>query len=66
MYGPEFVRAWRLYLAGSLVSFRIGQLQLFQIVFAGAACKQIPWTRAYLYDEEERAEKERQWIHAAS
>jgi cyclopropane-fatty-acyl-phospholipid synthase len=66
MYGAEFVRAWRLYLAGSLVSFRIGQLQLFQIVFAGAACKKIPWTREYLYTEEERAEKERQWIHAAS
>src|SRR5580704_5176011 len=28
MFGPEFVRAWRLYLAGSIASFRVGTLQL--------------------------------------
>ncbi|HUK31083.1 MAG TPA: cyclopropane-fatty-acyl-phospholipid synthase family protein, partial [Candidatus Acidoferrum sp.] len=66
MYGAEFVRAWRLYLAGSLVSFRIGQLQLFQVVFAGSACKKIPWTRAFLYSGDSGAESEHQWIHAAS
>jgi cyclopropane-fatty-acyl-phospholipid synthase len=49
LFGPEFVRAWRLYLAGSIASFRTGQLQLFQIVFAGSACQNVPWTRAYLY-----------------
>jgi len=66
MYGAEFVRAWRLYLAGSITSFRTGQLQLFQIVFAGSACRQIPWTRAYLYSGEARMEKESEWIRAAS
>jgi len=64
MFGPEFVRAWRLYLAGSMASFRIGLLQLFQIVFAGSACQQIPWTRAYLYAGEASLEKESQWTHA--
>ena len=63
MFGPEFVRMWRLYLAGSLASFRIGQLQLFQVVFAGPACRQIPWTRAHLYAGDAGVEGESQWAH---
>lgn len=62
MFGPEFVRMWRLYLAGSLASFRVGQLQLFQVVFAGSECQQIPLTRAHLYD----VERESEWTHARS
>jgi cyclopropane-fatty-acyl-phospholipid synthase len=64
MFGPEFVRAWRLYLAGSLASFRCGGLQLFQIAFAGANYRQIPWTRAHLYEQPEPVVKERKWMHA--
>ncbi len=64
MFGPEFVRAWRLYLAGSLASFRCGGLQLFQIAFAGANCRQIPWTRAHLYEQRAPAVKEEKWMHA--
>lgn len=63
MFGPEFVRAWRLYLAGSLASFRTGGLQLFQIAFAGANCRDIPWTRAHLYESQGSAE-EPKWMHA--
>ena len=33
--GMEFARMWRLYLAGSVASFRAGNLQLFQVLFAG-------------------------------
>jgi cyclopropane-fatty-acyl-phospholipid synthase len=66
MYGDEFVRAWRLYLAGSLASFRIGALQLFQVVFAGANYRQIPWTRAHLYREESSPATAAKWIHATS
>jgi cyclopropane-fatty-acyl-phospholipid synthase len=51
MFGPEFVRTWRLYLAGSIAGFRVGTLQLFQILFARTACHLIPSTRAYLYRE---------------
>jgi cyclopropane-fatty-acyl-phospholipid synthase len=65
MFGIEFARAWRLYLAGSIAAFRAGNLQLFQIVFAGANCRQIPWTRAHLYAEE-RGSKKEQWIRAIS
>jgi cyclopropane-fatty-acyl-phospholipid synthase len=45
-FGAEFARAWRLYLAGSVAAFRVGSLQLFQIVFAGAGNNRIPWTRS--------------------
>jgi cyclopropane-fatty-acyl-phospholipid synthase len=65
MFGPEFVRAWRLYLAGSIASFRVGTLQLFQVVFAGPQCGQIPWTRAHLYEGEAgyagEARLEKEW-----
>jgi cyclopropane-fatty-acyl-phospholipid synthase len=66
LFGAEFVRAWRLYLAGSIASFRVGLLQLFQIVFAGSRCQQISWTRAQLYAGEAPVENKSQWIHAAS
>ena len=48
-YGMDFARMWRLYLAGSIASFRAGNLQLFQVLFAGSRCQSIPWTRAHLY-----------------
>jgi cyclopropane-fatty-acyl-phospholipid synthase len=54
MYDPEFVRAWRLYLAGSIAGFRTGTLQLFQIAFAGSKSSFGPWTRAALYTPAER------------
>src|SRR5262249_9596480 len=34
MFDEAFVRAWRLYLAGSEVSFATSYLQLFQVTFA--------------------------------
>jgi cyclopropane-fatty-acyl-phospholipid synthase len=66
LFGPEFFRAWKLYLAGSLASFRIGHLQLFQVAFVGSACQRIPWTRAHLYAEDSQAEEESRWSQAAS
>lgn len=50
MYDERFVRAWRLYLAGSLAAFSTGELQLFQVLFARGASNDVAWTRAYLYD----------------
>jgi cyclopropane-fatty-acyl-phospholipid synthase len=66
MFSPEFMRAWRLYLAESAAGFRVGTLQLFQIVFARTACQQIPWTRAHLYTKERHEEQETKWMHATS
>jgi len=69
MFSAEFMRAWRLYLAGAVAGFHAGTLQLFQIVFARTACRQIPWTRAHLYENEEgevRVEQESKWTPATS
>lgn len=49
MYDADFVRTWRLYLAGSIASFLTGGLQLFQVVFARAHNNTIPMTRAHIY-----------------
>jgi cyclopropane-fatty-acyl-phospholipid synthase len=49
MYDERFVRAWRLYLAGSIAGFNTGDMQLFQVLFARGTSNDIPWTRAYLY-----------------
>ena len=49
MFDDRFVRAWRLYLAGSVVSFTAGSLQLFQVSFARTQDNTIPWTRAHWY-----------------
>ncbi len=51
MFGAEFVRTWRLYLAGSIAAFASGDLQLFQVTFARHGSNQVPWTRQYLYSE---------------
>jgi len=66
MYDSRFVRAWRLYLAGSVAGFRAGTLQLFQIVFAGSRVRPWFWTRAPLYTEARSDLEKAQWIHAMS
>ena len=49
MFDEAFVRAWRLYLVGSIAAFRIGRLQLFQVLFARSGANRIPWTRSHVY-----------------
>jgi cyclopropane-fatty-acyl-phospholipid synthase len=49
MFDEAFVRAWRLYLCGSIASFLSGNLQLFQVAFARGRNNDIPWTRRHLY-----------------
>ena len=49
MFDGAFVRAWRLYLSGSIAAFTTGTLQLFQLVFARGGRNAIPWTRAHQY-----------------
>jgi cyclopropane-fatty-acyl-phospholipid synthase len=66
MFGEEFVRAWRLYLAGSLAAFRVESLQLFQIAFAGSQCRDIPWTREHLYEKSQTAQQGQKWFVATS
>lgn len=49
MFDENFVRTWRLYLAGSAAAFTTGTLQLFQVVFAPRENNDIPLTREYMY-----------------
>jgi cyclopropane-fatty-acyl-phospholipid synthase len=49
MFDETFVRAWRLYLVGSIAAFLAGKLQLFQVLFARSGAKHVPWTRAHVY-----------------
>ena len=66
-HGTNFARMWRLYLAGSIASFRVGTLQLFQVVFAGKNCPTTPWTRSRLYTNGSRDKAEQElWTPAMS
>jgi len=56
MYGDEFVRMWRLYLAGSSAGFQSGTIQLYQVVFAPGGNNNVPWTRDNLYSGESAAD----------
>ncbi len=51
MFDPAFVRAWRFYLAGSIATFAVGELQLFQVVFTRFDNNDIPWSRTFLYQD---------------
>lgn len=49
MFDERFVRAWRLYLAGSVAAFLSSDLQLFQVLFNRSASNDVAWTRDHLY-----------------
>ena len=66
MFSPAFARAWKVYLAGSAAAFRVGTLQLFQIVFARARENGIPWTRIHQYVQARSDRQEAQCIAAMS
>jgi len=50
MMDEEFVKAWSLYLNGSVAAFNSGELQLFQVVFHNVESHNVPWSRHYIYD----------------
>jgi cyclopropane-fatty-acyl-phospholipid synthase len=67
MFDDEFVNSWRLYLAGSIAAFLIGDLQLFQISFVNTSNNNIQWTRDFLYsDNETKTRQEPKWKHVMS
>lgn len=49
VYGKEFTRMWRLYLAGSSAGFQSGTLQLYQVLFTPPGNNNLPMTREYQY-----------------
>ena len=57
MFDESFVRAWRLYLCGSIANFNTGSLQLFQVLFSRRGNNRVPWTRGHLFGPGEGHEK---------
>lgn len=51
-FDETFIRAWRLYLVGSIAAFNVSELQLFQIMFTRAKHNDLPWSRAHLYTQD--------------
>ncbi len=51
-FDRTFLRAWRLYLAGSIAAFAAGDLQLFQVLFNRGLSNDVPWTRAHVYRDQ--------------
>ncbi|HJV64489.1 MAG TPA: cyclopropane-fatty-acyl-phospholipid synthase family protein [Geomonas sp.] len=50
MFDESFVRAWRLYLSGSIAAFATGTLQLFQVVFTRHGNNSVPMTRHHMLE----------------
>ena len=50
MYDENFIRAWRLYLAGCAAAFLASSIQLFQVVFTPDSHNTVPLTRGHLYN----------------
>ena len=48
-FDENFVRMWRLYLAGSIAAFETGVMQLFQVLFTTHENNRIPLTREFMY-----------------
>jgi len=48
MFDASFVRAWRLYLSGSIANFTTGSLELYQVLFSRRGNNEVPWTRDHL------------------
>ncbi|MDH3640535.1 MAG: cyclopropane-fatty-acyl-phospholipid synthase family protein [Gammaproteobacteria bacterium] len=51
LFDENFVRAWRLYLSGSMSAFRTGQLQLYQVLFQRQGSAALPITRERLFGD---------------
>lgn len=52
MMDEQFVKAWSLYLYGSIAAFNVGKLQLFQVVFYHMHNNELPISRHYMYQDE--------------
>lgn len=52
MYDDGFIRAWRLYLTGSIANFAFGHLQLYQVLFSRLGNQSLPNTREDIYHDE--------------
>jgi len=57
LFDESFVRAWRLYLSGSIANFTTGSLQLYQVLFSRRGNSRVPLTRSHLLAPEPANER---------
>jgi len=57
MFDESFVRAWRLYLCGSIANFTTGSLELYQLLFSRRGNNLVPLTRSHLTEPGRRDAK---------
>ncbi|MEA1995098.1 MAG: cyclopropane-fatty-acyl-phospholipid synthase family protein [Campylobacterota bacterium] len=50
MFDERFINMWRLYLNAASVSFKVGKLGVYQIVFSNSLRGTIPLNRNYIYE----------------
>jgi cyclopropane-fatty-acyl-phospholipid synthase len=55
MMDEEFVKAWSLYLNGSIAAFTVSTLQLYQVLFTHDINNALPSSRAYMYSGQSTA-----------
>lgn len=49
----RFIRMWRLYLNACAASFQTGNIDLSQFIFTKGINNSIPWTREYMYSNQQ-------------
>lgn len=47
----HFIRMWRLYLNSCAASFNTGNIDIHQFIFTKGISNDVPWTRAYMFQE---------------
>ena len=61
MFDERLYRKYRLYITGSIVSFKTGATTLYQITFTNGPTNRLPLTRKHLHLERESALAEPTW-----
>ncbi len=50
MFDERFINMWRLYLNAASVAFKVGKLNVYQIVFSNSLRGTVPLNRSYIYE----------------
>ncbi len=49
LYDEKFIRMWSLYLKSCASAFRVGSIDLFQLLISKGANNELPLTKEYIY-----------------
>ena len=51
MYDDRFIRMWSLYLKSCAAAFRVGSVDIYQLLLSKEVNNNIPWTQEYIYKD---------------